>query len=98
MPEKIADRVEEDTRRYMREAEDVAQETFRRSNDLMTTTMKYYFNSFDMFMRYTMELTDHTQRAMNNMMTVYRKGYTESMKDWEDYVNQVNKIVIRPTK
>jgi hypothetical protein len=45
-----------------------------------------------------MELTDHTQRAMNNMMTVYRKGYTESMKDWEDYVNQVNKIVIRPTK
>lgn len=98
MPEKTTEKIEETGRRYMREAEDIAQGAFRRSNDFMAITMKYYFNTFDTFMRYNMEFTDHARHAMDDMMTTYRRYYTEGVKSWEDYFNDTYKIVYPPTK
>ena len=98
MPEKITDKVEETSRQYMREAEDVAQNAFRTGNDLMTTTIKYYFDSFGTMMRHGMELTSHTQHNIDDMMTIYRRIYTDGIKSWEGYLNDVNKIFVATTK
>jgi hypothetical protein len=98
MAEKINEKVEETTRQYMREAEDVAQNAFRTGNDLMTTTMKYYFDTFGTMFRHGMELTNHAQHDMDGMLTIYRRIYSDGIKSWEGYLNDVNKIFVRPTK
>jgi hypothetical protein len=93
-----ADKVEENTRRYMREAEDAAQSAFRVGNDLLTTTTYYYFDSLNRMMRGTVEITTKTQRTIEDMLTVYRKVYTDGVKSWEEYVDKVNKTFVRPSK
>jgi hypothetical protein len=98
MPEKTTEKVEMDARRYVREAEDIVQNTVRAGNDFMTTNMKYYFDMLGMMMRYNMQLTRQTQRAMDEMVTIYREAYKDGIKSWEGYINDINKIVVRPSK
>jgi len=111
MPEKIADKVEanghampaiapekieETTRRYMREAGTTIEDAFRRSNDLMATTTEFYFDMIDRTMHNTIEMTNRGERAMQDMMTIYRRTYTENFKFWETYWQDLNKIFARP--
>jgi len=98
MPEITADKVEENTRRYMREAEDAAQSAFRVGNDLVTTATNYYFDSITRIMRGTIEITAKTQHNMEDMLTIYRKIYTDGIKSWEEYLDKVNKSFARPAK
>lgn len=98
MPEKTTEKIEETTRQYMREAEDIAQNAFRAGNDLMTTTMKYYFDSFGTMLRHGMELTSPTQHAMDDMVNIYRRIYSDGIKSWQDYLTDVNRIFARPAK
>ena|SRR5690349_3305426 len=98
MAEKINEKVEETTRQYMREAEDVAQNAFRAGNDLMTTTMKYYFDTVGAMLRQSMALTNQAQRDLDGMMTIYRRIYSDGIKSWEGYLNDVNKIFVSSTK
>src|SRR3954454_1917509 len=98
MDENTAEKVEETTRRYMREAEDAAQDAFRVGNDLMTTGINYYFDSFSKLMRQSMELTNYAQRATDDMLSIYRRMYSDGIKTWQEYSNDVNKIVVRPTR
>lgn len=97
MPEMTANKVEEGTRRYMREAEEVARDAYRVGNDFFTTTMNYYFNMFDRMIHDTLEITTKNQHIMEDMMGVYRRMYETNMKAWEKYIDDVNKI-IRPAK
>lgn len=98
MPEKTTENTTETARQYMREAEDTARNAFRTGNDLMTMTIKYYFDSIGSMMKYGTELTNYSQRAAGDMMTIYRKIYSDGIKSWEVYVNDVNKIIAIPTK
>jgi hypothetical protein len=98
MPEKTADKVQEDTRRYMREADDVAQDAFRMGNDFITTTINYYFDSFGRIMHDTMEIANKTQPMTEDIMSTYRRFYMDGVKNWQDYMASINKIIIRPTK
>jgi|SRR6478609_168202 len=98
MPEKTTEKTTETPRQYMREAEDTARNAFRAGNDLMTTTIKYYFDSIGAMMKHGMELSNYSQRATGNMMTIYQRMYSDGIKSWEEYVNDVNKIIVNPTK
>lgn len=98
MPETTAEKVQEGAREYMREAEKVAQDAFKTGNDFMSTTMNFYFDTFDTMAKAGMELTDKTWRAMDDMMTVYRKVYGDNFKGFQGYWTEVNKIFARPTK
>jgi hypothetical protein len=96
MPEKPTERIEETTRRYMREAETTARDTMRTFNDLLATTTNYYFDTWDKSLRYGMELTRYMQDAWENVMTTYRRMYTDNYKTWENYSNEISKLMIRP--
>jgi hypothetical protein len=99
MPETTTvEKVQEGAREYMREAEKVAQDAFKTGNDFMTSTMNFYFDGFDKMTKAGMEMTDKTWHAMDDMMVIYRKVYTESFKGFQDYLAEVNKIFVRPTK
>jgi hypothetical protein len=96
MPEKAPEKVEETARKYMRQAEDVAEDTFRAYNELMATTTKQYFDTLDRTVRETMGITTTAQHATEEMMTIYRRVFTEGIKSWQTYFNEINKMVPRP--
>ncbi len=96
IPEKAPEKIEETARRYMREAGDVAQDTFRVYNDLLATTTNYYLDTLDKTIHDTMELTGEVEHAMENMMTIYRRAYTEGFKAWQAYWQEINKSLVRP--
>jgi hypothetical protein len=109
MPEKIADKVEangaarpmpekavETTRRYVKEAEKAGEDAFRMYNDLMETTTEYFFDTLDKTMHDTMEIMTHTEHAMEEMMAIYRRNYTDGIKSWRTYWQDVTKTFPRP--
>jgi uncharacterized protein Yka (UPF0111/DUF47 family) len=96
MPEKVPEKIEETARKYMRQAEDVAEDTFRAYNELMATTTKYYFDTLDRTVRETMEITKNAEHNVEEMMTIYRRVYTEGIKSWQTYFNEINKLIVRP--
>jgi hypothetical protein len=94
--DKPMERVEETTRRYMREAETTARDTMRTYNELMRTTTTYTFDTLDKTMRAGMELTKYMTDAWENIFTIYRRMYTDTYKTWETYWDEANKIMSRP--
>ena len=107
MPEKIAEKgeangrpmpekIEETTRRYIREAGIASEDAFRMYNDMMTTTTEFYFDMCEKSMRDSMEIRTRAERAMQDMMAVYRRTYTEGLKGWQAYWQDLNKLLPRP--
>jgi len=80
----------------MRQAGDVAEDTFRTYNELIDVTTKYYFDTLDRTMHETMEITKTAEHNMEEMMTIYRRIYTEGIKAWQNYFNDINKMIGRP--
>jgi len=107
MPDKIAERsevngrpvpekIEETTRRYIREAGTASEDAFRMYNDMMATTTEFYFDMFEKTMHDSMEITTRAEHPMEDMMTMYRKTYTEGFKAWQAYWQDLNKLLPRP--
>ena len=95
-PMKPADKVEETTRRYMRDAETTARDTARMWNDLITGTTNYYFDTFEKTMRYGMDMNRQIGDTWENMMANWRRMYMDNYKNWESYRQDANKIITRP--
>jgi len=98
MPETTAEKAAETPRRYIREAEDVAQNAFRAGNDYLTTTMNFYFDTWDRAMHDSMEVMNLTWHAMDDLMVIYRKAYSYGVENYQAYLKEVNKIVPHPAK
>ena len=93
---KPPEKVEETTRRYMREAESTARDTVRMWNELITTSTTYYFDTFGKSMRYGIEMNREIGESWEHLMTGWRKMYMDNYKGWEGYWENINKMVTRP--
>ncbi len=96
MPEKTTPEkeAEETARRYMREAETTTRDTVRMMNDLLSTTINFTFDMFGKTLHHGMEMTRYTEDAFENMTNMYRRMYTDGMKAWEGYWDDVTKTVM----
>jgi hypothetical protein len=94
--EKPTEKIEETTRRYMREAETTARDAMRNYNDVIRTTTTYYFDTWDRMMRAGMEYTKYMTDAWENMFTIWRRTYTDNYKTLETYWDEMYKIIPRP--
>jgi len=105
MPEKTAEitpnnstaaKMEETTRKYIREAETTTRDTIRMYNDMMRTTTNYYFDTFGKAMNYGIELNKEMTGTWENMFTTFRHMYTDNYKMWENYWDEMYKAFPRP--
>src|SRR5690242_14742361 len=87
--------VPQQVREQYKAAEDVYQGTVRTWNDLLLTTTELTLDAMEKGFHYGFEISEQTQRVAGNALTTYRQIYLDSLKSWQNYVNNINKIVIR---
>jgi len=78
--------------------EDTVQSAVRMGNEVLDRTTKYYANALEMTIRQSMDLSTRALRLMDYMMTSNRQMYSEGLKTWEVYMNDLGKMFIPPSR